>query len=80
MDTTINTEGRPNGRRAGLTELPKDLPMLLTVEDAACITGSSPSAMRGMCRSGKLQAAQVGNKWRINRDALLDMFGLKQVG
>lgn len=58
------------------TTLP-DLGILMTVDEAAKCTGLSKQSIRIACRKGTIKgAALVGSKWRINRDALLEQFGL----
>lgn len=70
----------PYARKASYCTLPAKLPLLLDVSQAAQITGMSENSMRTACRKNTIKAAQVGNKWRINRDALLEQFGLAEVG
>lgn len=74
------TEEKPQGRYVGVSELPANTPMLLDVNQAASIVSTSPACIRRQCKEGTIKAAQVGNKWRINRDALLEQFGLAEVG
>lgn len=58
------------------TTVPENLPMLLDSEQAAALANCSAKHIRELLRDGRLQGAKVGNLWRVNRDALLQMLGL----
>lgn len=76
MQEVFFTSEKPQGRRVGLSEMPANVPMLLDAKQAAAIASTSPASIRRMCRQGTIKCVMVGNKWRINRDALLEQFGL----
>lgn len=53
------------------------LPALMTVEEAARIIRVSPERLRRLIRRGEIEGAvYVGNKLRINTNALLTQFGI----
>ena len=49
---------------------------LITVGEAVALGIGSHSQIRRMCQKGHIKATKVGTDWRINRDALLEQFGL----
>lgn len=49
---------------------------LLTSTEAASVMRVVPRMVTKMCNSGELKAVRIGNRWRINRDALLAKCGL----
>ena len=63
-------------RETALPEDVRDLPMLITTEQAAQIMGFDVTAVRRMCSKGTIKAVRLENQWRINRDALLATCGL----
>jgi excisionase family DNA binding protein len=48
-----------------------DLPVLLTVEQAAAVLQMHPESVRAQLRAGRLPARKYGRSWRILRDELL---------
>lgn len=65
-----------NGQALSAEELDSLAPLLTTAE-AAAILRVVPRMITKMCNAGDLKAVRVGNRWRINRDALLTKAGLK---
>lgn len=59
------------------TSLRDTLPPLLSKRQAAEIAGVNESTIRRMCERGELTCCRFGNRWRINRDALLAYAGLE---
>lgn len=55
------------------------LPPMLTAAQAARILNVSERTVARMCANGDMKAAKVCSVWRINRDALLDQYGLAKV-
>lgn len=55
-----------------------DLPLMLTVNQAAPILNVCPRTIVRMCNNGQLKAVKTASAWRINRDALLEYAGLVQ--
>lgn len=51
------------------------IPPLLSVEQGAEFLGANPRTVQRMCERGELVACRAGNRWRINRDALLRFAG-----
>ena len=71
------TLDKPQGRRAGLREVRREeLPVFLDANQAASIVSASPKFIRDRCNDGTIKAVKCGRMWRINRDALLEQFGL----
>ena len=60
-----------------LASLRDTLPPLLSKRKAAEVAGVSESTIRRMCERGELTCCRFGNRWRINRDALLAYAGLE---
>jgi len=52
-----------------------DLPVALSVNDAATILDISTGYVGVKCRDGTLPAVQIGRNWYINRDQLREMLG-----
>lgn len=65
-----------NSKGRGLAEVPRDLPMLLTVNDAAALGGFCGKFVRDQLRKGAIQGCKVGGAWRVNRDAWLKQLGI----
>ena len=78
MTIATATREKPHGRKAGLNEIPANLPMLIDAEQAASIASTSPKFIRDHCQDGTIKAVKCGRVWRINRDAFLEQFGLKE--
>lgn len=77
MQQRTATSGNEQVRRQpGITHIPEDLPVLLDVNQAACITSTSPKHIRDMFHKGILKGGQLGRAIRISRDSLLEQFGL----
>ncbi len=55
---------------------PRELPPLLTTEQAAEVLNASVSLTQRLCREGGIPAVRVGKLWRVSRDALLRQCGL----
>ena len=66
---SISTNGR-------WTEVPTQLPLLLTVREAAGLMGVTPKHVRALLAKGVLTGVRIGGCWRVNRDALLTSVGL----
>lgn len=60
----------------GLTTVPNDLPLMLTVKDAASIGGFCQKFVRDMCVKGEIKSVKIGGAWRVNRDEYLAQLGL----
>ena len=72
-----STSEKPQGRRAGLTEVNREeLPVFLDANQAAAVISASPKFVRDRCNDGTIKAVKCGRMWRINLDALLELFGL----
>lgn len=54
------------------------MPPMITTKQAAEILNVDPRTVMRMCRAGKVRCAKVMSAWRVNRDALLEQFGLKE--
>ena len=54
-----------------------DLGYMLSCDESARILGCSPRTIARMCERGTLKACRAGNRWRINRDALLAYAGIE---
>ena len=67
---------KPQGRKAGATEIPLGLPLMLDAEQAASLISTSAKFIRDRCQDGTIKAVKCGRVWRINRDAFLEQFGL----
>lgn len=50
---------------------PRDLPPVLTTEQAAALLGLSPYTVREFAREGKIPGRKVGQTWRFSRDGLI---------
>ncbi len=46
------------------------MPVLLTVPEAANLLRVTEQAVRAMLREGKIPAIKAGREWRIERDAI----------
>jgi len=56
---------------------PKNLPELLTTEQAAVLLGVSKATVRRMAVSGSLPARKVGKKlWRFPKRAIFEELGI----
>lgn len=53
----------------------KNFAPILSAEDAAEFLGCSSRTIARLCSRGELVACRAGNRWRINRDALLRFAG-----
>lgn len=51
--------------------------IMLTCEEAARVLGCSARTIARMCEAGTLRACRAGNRWRVNRDALLTYAGIE---
>lgn len=49
---------------------------LLLATEAASVARCSAHTITNLCTKGKIKAVKVGNKWRVNRDSLLEYLGL----
>lgn len=64
-------------RQPGLSEIPTNLPIMMDTNEAARIASTSPKTIREMFHAGILKGGTVGKRGiRINRDSLLEHFGL----
>ena len=79
MATIQATREKPQGRREGVREIPRNLPVLIDPEQAAGIASTSAKFIRDRCQDGTIKATKCGRIWRINRDAFLQQFGLTEV-
>lgn len=67
------------GRETGMNSNPvtkSNLPLLLTAKEAADVLLCSDRTITRMCEDGTLKGCRAGNRWRVNRDALLEYAGL----
>lgn len=55
----------------------KALPPIIGIEEAARVLGCSGRTIARMCEAGTLRACRAGNRWRVNRDALLAYAGIE---
>jgi len=46
------------------------LPLMLTINLAAVLIQITPEHLRTLCRKGIVPAMQLGQEWRISRDAV----------
>ena len=53
------------------------MPLFLTVEQASDILQCHPRTITRMCERGDLPACRVGNRWKVNRDKLMEYCGLE---
>lgn len=53
-----------------------DVPLMLTVDETARLLNISAVTIRRKCVSGSIKAAKICDSWRIDRDALLEQFGI----
>lgn len=53
-----------------------NLKPLIEVNDAEALGFGSSRNIRRLCEDGTLPAFKIGQRWKIKRDELLDMFGL----
>lgn len=51
-----------------------DYPIMLTVNDAADITGFAVGSIRRLCKDGKIPSMKVGGRIRIPKQFFLDSF------
>lgn len=49
---------------------------LLTVDETAAILRTSPYTVRRLLRNKEIRAVHVGNRWRVNRVALMRYAGI----
>lgn len=49
---------------------------LLTVDEAAAILRITPYSVRRLLRRDEIRAIHIGNRWRINRAALMRYAGI----
>ena len=47
------------------------LPLLMTVEEAAAVLRVHPNTAKKLLREGKLVGTKVGRAWRIRREVLM---------
>ena len=59
----------PNRTKDGLSDL-------ITISQAAEILSVSKRTVSRMCLDGKIAAVKVGFQWRINKEKLINQFGL----
>ncbi len=50
-------------------------PIMITCEEAAGIIGCSARTIARMCEKGILRCCKAGNRWRVNRNALMAYIG-----
>lgn len=55
----------------------KELPPIISAEQAARVLGCSARTVMRACEAGKLKACRAGNRWRVNRDSLFAYAGLE---
>ena len=58
------------------TSLPSDLPVLLTLKQAASIFGCSEHHLFNLVKRGEIEGVRLGRAWRIPRDKFLTACGL----
>ena len=63
-------------KRAPITFVPTDLPVMLDVKTAAEIWDGSQKFIRDQLRKGVIRGTKLGGSWRINRDEFLEQCGL----
>lgn len=56
-------------------ETKQTLPILIDTTQAANLLGCSPRTIARMCERGMLKACRAGNRWRVNRNALMTYIG-----
>lgn len=49
------------------------LPMFLTLEMVAALTGLNYETVKRMCQKGKIKATKIGREWRVKQEDLLKM-------
>ena len=54
-----------------MTEI-RTVPVMLTIEKAAAMTGITKYRLRELCKSRKIVCILCGNKYLINMDRLID--------
>lgn len=54
------------------------LPALLTTKQAARLLGVTTRTVTRLCERGEIKAVRVASLWRVNRDALLEQYGLAE--
>ena len=50
---------------------------LITATQAAALLGTTYPTVTRMCRMGVLPAVKVGRQWRLNRERLCRMYGIR---
>lgn len=50
-------------------------PIMLSCEEAARVIGCSARTVARMCERGVLKCCKAGNRWRVNRSALMAYIG-----
>jgi excisionase family DNA binding protein len=59
-------------------ELPQPVGNILTIEEAACLLKVGVRAMYKLVNQGKIPARKVLNKWRFEKNAVLDWIGANE--
>ena len=57
----------------------RSYPVLLTTEQVARLMGVTPKFVRDCLTRKQIKGSKVGGVWRVNRDALLEQLGLREV-
>lgn len=58
------------------TSIPSDLPVLLTLRQAASIFGCSEHHLYNLVQRGEVEGVRLGRAWRVPRDKFLAACGL----
>lgn len=56
------------------------LPLLITPSTAEAAVGISAKHLLRMVARGEIRGIQIGRRWKINRDDLLELCGLRDAG
>ena len=59
------------------TESIEQLPLLMTIRQAASVGGWSEKHVRDLLAKGEIKGCKLGHSWRVHRDAFLATCGFE---
>jgi len=55
-----------------------DVPLILDVTQVAVLLNLHPNTVTRLCRTGQLKSHKFGKEWRIAKEAVQEIMGLKE--
>ena len=61
---------------AQMMSIPEEFAQMMSIHEVYAITGLHERTIARHCRSGEIKAVRVGNRWLVDRAALMNQLGL----